>query len=225
MHNKRKQSKQIHQNKNKQNKNKQKTRIREKKRIIKNELSVLKNIQNLPSEIVDYIYLFLDVKIKYNLSFYYQLYKKYIINYTFNNRDSIYKDFNKFEYCTFDKTATPLKHMLLKIPINILTKYIYRGTPFKYFNIAFPDVENICDYMILNYRFMKPEEEKYKDYIFEIIDLISYFATRTDELSFYKINDSNEHCRFKEYESITKNIILSVIYIYNKYGIQSDTIK
>ena len=62
---------QVSQAKNK--KIKQKQRIREKKQMIKNEIGLLSKIGNLPHELVDYIYLFLNSKIKYNLSHYYQL--------------------------------------------------------------------------------------------------------------------------------------------------------
>jgi hypothetical protein len=209
-------------NKNKQAKNKkckQKQRIKEKKRIIKNEVELLNKIGKLPHELIDYIYLFVTPKIKYNLSYYFQLYKKYIIDYNLNHHDCIYKDFKKFEYCTYDKTSKPLQHMLKGIPINILQKYIYLGSPLKYFSIAFPEEGNICDYILLNYHLNKPDTEKYKDYIFEIIDLLSYFVTRTNEYSrIYKNIECNEYYKFKEYELIAKKIILSIIYLYNKYG-------
>ena len=210
------------QSKNKQAKNKkikQKHRIREKKRIIANENDILNKIRELPYELIDHIYLFLNHKVKYNLSYYFQLYKKYIINYNFNHHECIYKDFKKFEYCTYDKTSNPLQHMLKAIPIDILQRYIYMGSPLKYFSIAFPDEGNMCDYLLLNYRFNKPIEEKYKDYIFEVIDLLSYFVTRTNEYSqTYQNIECKEYYKFKEYELISKKIILSIIYIYNKYG-------
>lgn len=208
--------------KKKQAKNKkikQKHRIKEKKRIIANETDLLNKVRELPYELVDYVYSFVDKKIKYNLSYYYQLYKKYIINYNLHHHECIYKDFKKFEYCTYDKTSKPLQYMLKGIPINILQKYIYLGTPFKYFSIAFPDEGNICDYLLLNYNFNKPIEEKYKDYIFEIIDLLSYFVTRTNQYSqSYKNIECNEYYKFKEYEFVSKKIILSIVHLYNKYG-------
>ena len=208
--------------KNQQVKNKkikQKQRIREKKRIIKNELELLNKIRDLPHELVDYIYLFVNPNIKYNLSYYYQLYKKYIINYNLNHHECIYKDFKKFEYCTYDKTSKPLQYMLKEIPIDILQRYVYKGSPLKYFSIAFPEEGNICDYLLLNYLLNKPLEEKYKDYIFEIIDLLSYFVTRANEYSrTYKNIECKEYYKFKKYELISKKIILSIIYLYNKYG-------
>lgn len=208
--------------KNKQQKNKkikQKHRIKEKKQMIKNEIRLLSKIGNLPHELVDYIYLFLNSKIKYNLSHYYQLYKKYIINYNLNHHECIYTDFKKFEYCTYDKTSTPLQCMLKEIPIDILKRYVCLGTPFKYFSIAFPEEGNICDYLLLNYRINKPLDEKYKDYIFEIIDLLSYFVTRANEYSrIYKNIECREYYKFKKYELISKKIILSIIYLYKTYG-------
>jgi len=210
-------NKQVNQAKNK--KYKQKQRIREKKRIIKNEVELLHKISELPHELVDYIHLFLHQNIKYNLSYYFQLYKKYIINYNLNHHECIYKDFKKFDYCTYDKTSTPLQCMLKEIPINILQRYIYRGSPLKYFSIAFPEEGNICDYLLLNYHFGKSNEEKYKDYIFEIIDLLSYFVTRTNEYSqSYKNVECKEYYKYKKYELISKKIILSIIYLHNKYG-------
>ena len=197
---------------------KQKQQNKEKKQIIKNEIVLLDKIKELPNELVDYIYLFINNKIKYNLSYYFQLYKKYIINYNFNHDDCIYKDFTRFEYCTFDKTSKPLQCMLKEIPIDILQRYVYMGSPFKYFTIAFPEEGNIIDYLLINYRLNKPTEEKYKDYIFEIIDLLSYFVTRTNESSLYKNYESIEYYKFKEYEVISKKIILSIINLYNKYG-------
>jgi hypothetical protein len=210
-------NKQVNQAKNK--KYKQKQRIREKKRIIKNEVELLHKISELPHELVDYIHLFLHQNIKYNLSYYFQLYKKYIINYNLNHHECIYKDFKKFDYCTYDKTSTPLQCMLKEIPIDILQRYMYRGSPLKYFGIAFPEEGNICDYLLLNYHFGKSNEEKYKDYIFEIIDLLSYFVTKTNEYSqSYKIIECKEYYKYKKYELISKKIILSIIYLHNKYG-------
>ena len=215
---------QVSQAKNK--KIKQKQRIREKKQMIKNEIGLLSKIGNLPHELVDYIYLFLNSKIKYNLSHYYQLYKKYIINYNLNHHECIYKDFKKFEYCTYDKTSKPLQYMLKEIPIDILKRYMCMGTPCKYFSIAFPEEGNICNYLLLNYHFNKPSEEKCKDYIFEIIDLLSYFVTRTNEYSqTYKNIECKEYYKFKEYEFISKKIILSIVHLYNKYGYNTIKIK
>jgi hypothetical protein len=205
-------------NKQRRKQNNKKQKNREKKRIIKNEIKLLNKISELPHELVDYIYLFLNPKIKYNLSYYFQLYKKYIINYNLNHHDCIYKDFKRFEYCTFDKTSNPLQNMLKEIPIDILKRYVYMGSPFKYFTIAFPEEGNIIDYLLINYRLNKPTEEKYKDYIFEIIDLLSYFVTRTNESSLYKNHESVEYYKFKEYELISKKIILSIINLHNKYG-------
>jgi hypothetical protein len=206
-------------NQDKNKKCKQKQLIKDKKRIIKNEVELLNKIGKLPHELIDYIYLFVTPKIKYNLSYYFQLYKKYIIDYNLNHHDCIYKDFKKFEYCTYDKTSIPLQYMLKSIPINILQKYIYMGSPLKYFSIAFPEEGNICDYILLNYHLNKPVNEKYKDYIFEIIDLLSYFVTRTNEYSHsYENIECKKYYKFKEYELISKKIILSIIYLYNKYG-------
>lgn len=205
--------KQKQDKKQKQNK---KLQNREKKRIIKNEIDILNQINELPSELVDYIYLFMNNKIKYNLSYYFQLYKKNIINYNFKNR-CIYKDFNRFDYYTFDKTSKPLQSMLQEIPIDILEKYINRGTPEIYFTIAFPEEGNINDYLLLNYKIDKSVEEKYKDYIFEVIDLLSYFVTRTNQFSLYKNYESVEYYKFKECELVSKKIILSIIYLYHKY--------
>ena len=53
----------------KQQKEREKQKNKEKKRIIKNEIILLNKIGKLPNELTDYIYLFLDRKIKYNLSF------------------------------------------------------------------------------------------------------------------------------------------------------------
>jgi len=210
-------NKQVNQAKNKKYNKKQ--RIREKKRIIKNEIELLNKISELPHELVDYIYLFVNPNIKYNLSYYYLLYKKYIINYNLNHHECIYKDFKKFEYCTYDKTSKPLQSMLKEIPIDILERYVHKGSPLKYFSLAFPEEGNICDYILLNYRSGKPIEEKYKDYIFEIIDLLSYFVTRTNEYSqSYKNFECKEYYRYKKNELISKKIILSIIYLHNKYG-------
>ena len=211
------------QQRQKQQREREKQKNKEKKRIIKNEIRLLNKIGNLPNELVDYIYLFLDNKIKYNLSYYFQLYKKYIINYNLNHHECIYKDFKRFEYCTFDKTSKPLQYMLKEIPIDILKRYVYTGSPFKYFTIAFPEEGNIVDYLLLNYRINKPPEEKCKDYIFEIIDLLSYFVTRTNESSLYKNYESVEYYKFKEYELTSKKIILSIINLYNRYGNVSKT--
>jgi len=210
-------NKQVKRVKNK--KYKQKQRIREKKRIIKNEVELLHKISELPHELVDYIYLFLHQNIKYNLSYYYQLYKKYILNYNLNHHECIYKDFKKFEYCTYDKTSKPLQSMLKKIPIDILQIYVNNGSPSKYFSLAFPEEGNIIDYLLINYRSDKPMDEKYKDLIFEIIDLLSYFVTRTNQYSqSYKNIECKEYYLYKKNKLKSKKIILSIIYLYNKYG-------
>jgi hypothetical protein len=197
-------------------KQKQKKRKREKKRIIKNETDVLNKINNLPNELIDYIYSFVDKNIKYNVSHYFDLYKKYIVNYKFNKLQCIYKDYNRYEYCTYDKISHPLQDMLKQIPIDKLQKYIYIGTPEKYFNIAFPDEGPIWEYLYINYKLNKPDNEKRKDYMFEIIDLLSYFITRTNEfLQLYKNDESIEYHKFKAYEFIVKKIVFSIIYMYN----------
>jgi hypothetical protein len=200
-------------------KQKQKQKKKVKQCIIKNEIDILNKINKLPHELIDYIYSFVDKNIKYKLSHYFDLYKKYIVNYNLKKLQCIYKDYNRYEYCTYDKISHPLQYMLKQIPIDKLQKYIYIGTPEKYFNIAFPDEGHIWEYLYLNYKLNKPYEEKRKDYMFEIIDLLSYFTTRTNEfLQLYKNDESIEYDKFKTNEVIVKKIVLSIIYIYNKYA-------
>ena len=199
-----------------QNKNHKK---REKQKIIKNELVVLYKIKELPDELVDYIYLFINNNVKFYISHYFDIYKKYIINYKYNNINCIYKGYDDFEYYTYDNLSLPLQNMLKKIPLDKLKSYILYGTPSIYFKIAFPFENNICDYIHINYRYGKQDEEKYKDYIFEIIDILSYFVTKVNNNYLYKNYNSSEYNIFKENEFIVKKYILSILYICEKYAI------
>ena len=134
--------------------------------------------------------------------------------------------------------------MLYKIPLDKLQKYLCLGTPSKYFNIAFPYEPNIQDYISTSYTTndITSKDSKvikciYKNYIFEILDLISYFSTKANEWhsmhcnnkyfaqlhlissvhNYEEYNKQNEeYCR--ENEIITRRLILSILYIYDKYG-------
>lgn len=201
----------------KQNKNHKK---REKQKIIKNELIVLRKVDKLPDELIDYIYSFVNNSVKLYISHYFDLYKKYIINYKYNNINCIYKGYDDFEYYTYDKLSIPLQNMLKSIPLDILRKYILYGTPKVYFTKAFPFENNIHDYIHENYnKHNKRNEETYKDYIFEIIDILSYFVTKVKNNYLYKNYTSVEYNIFKENEYIVKKYILSILYIYEKYAI------
>lgn len=133
--------------------------------------------------------------------------------------------------------------MLHKIPLYILDRYIHYGTHSKYFNLAFPLEPDIREYILVNYTFNikmnNGKDSGYKNYIFEIIDLISYFSTKANE--WYALRNSNisnkylttlntmnethnydEFCTQTEekcimYENITKKLILSILYMYQKY--------
>jgi len=147
----------------------------------------------------------------------------------------ILKGYPYYNYCTYEQTGSELKKMLRKIPFEKLEKYILFGSPSKYFNIAFPDEPNIKEYIAINYK-NKPEKcedvaFQRKNYIFEILDLISYFSTKANEWhaahckynnkflnelnllnSVYNDNylkQTEEYC--KENEMITKKIILGIL--------------
>ena len=221
-----------------------------KKKIEKKEIKLLLKIKEIPEDVVKILYSYLNNNIKFNLSFYKEIFNRYICPPSKNklmNFSSIFKGYTLYYYCTHDKTAFPLKEMLKAIPLDKLQKYVYFGTPSKYFNIAFPTEPNIIEYIGENYAIndiTSKEEIKiktiYKNYIFEILDLISYFTTKANEYhslvnknnnkflcqlklisSVYKENElegepTKEYC--EENERITRKIILSILFIYEKYG-------
>jgi hypothetical protein len=178
----------LQNNKNKQYK--KRMHIKEEKQLCKKEIKLLEKIRDLPEELVSHIYLFVKNDIKFNLSFYKTLFTKYIYDYSNRDRTTalsvVFKGYtNEFNYCTFDKTALLIKEILEKAPFEKLEKYILFGTPSKYFNNAFTLEPNIKEYFELNYK-NKPDKSKdiifqRKNYIFELLDLLSYFSTRANE--------------------------------------------
>jgi hypothetical protein len=227
------------------------------KLLCKNEEKILSNIaNNVPEDIVKLLFSFVNNNIKFNLSHHKELFSNFIFNYNdVNILPVIFRGYTTFNYCTHEKTALPLKEMLSKIPLDKLQKYLYFGTPSKYFNIAFPHEPKIQEYITINYPIndITSKNEKYiqsmyKNYIFEVLDLISYFSTQANlwhafhcndkclsknkylsQLNFinnvYNYDDYNkqteEQC--KENEKITKKFILSIIYIFEKFGKRSKT--
>jgi hypothetical protein len=221
--------------------NKKRTQIKEEKQSCKNEIKLLQNItKKLPEEIVTYIYSFVNNDIKFNLSHYKSVFTKFI--YDFNRVNStktilsmIFKGYSQFNYCTYEETAVVLKEMLGKMPFEKLAKYIHFGTPSKYFNVAFPDEPEIKEYIGANYKNKAKKSEdiefQRKNYIFEILDLISYFSTKANEWhalhckynnkyldqlnlisSVYNdgyLKQTEEYC--KQNEMIVKKIILSIL--------------
>ena len=196
-----------------------KQKKREKQKIIKNETCLLEKIRDLPSDLIDYIYLFINNDIKFYISHYFNLYKKYVINYKYNDLNCIYKGYEYFEYYTFYKLSSPLQEMLKKIPIDKIKQFLFCGTPNVYFKIAFPLEHDIWEYIHINYRINKSMEEKRKDYIFEIIDILSYFVTIVNDKRSYKNYDCKDYRIFKDSEIIVKKYILSILYMYEKYAI------
>jgi len=224
------------------------------KLLCKNETKLLSNIvKKIPEDIVQVIYSFINNNIKLYVSHYKEIFTKFIFNYSsIKNLPLVFKDYIKFNYCTYDKTAILLNEMLHKVPLDKLQKYLYFGTPSKYFNIAFPDEPSIQEYITKNYTFnditsknVEVIENIYKNYIFELLDLISYFSTKANEWHALHYNDNvilnnknkylihlnfisnvhnyheyskqtEEHC--KENEKITKRLLLSILYIFEKYG-------
>lgn len=226
---------------NENKKNKKRANIKEEKDACRNEKKLLQNITKyLPEEIVSYIYTFVDNDIKFNLSHYKSVFTKFIYDISTNRRTDlsmVFTGYAHYNYCTYQQTVLVLKEMLRKIPFEKLEKYTLFGTPSKYFNIAFPDEPAIKDYIAINYK-NKPDkrediEFQRKNYIFEILDLISYFSTKANEwhAAHCKYNNkylnqlnlinrvyndnylkqTEEYCR--ENELITKNLILSIIHI------------
>jgi hypothetical protein len=234
----------------KQNKKyKKRLEKKNKKRLENNEKKILIKLNELPEDIINLIYSYVNNNILFNLSFYKQIFHKFICPPNKNNSinfPQIFKGYPQFNYCTYDKTAIPLMEMLNTIPIDKLQKYLYFGTPSKYFNIAFPSEPNIIKYIHNNYPInnITSKDEKnikiiYKNYIFEILDLISYFTTKANEYHSLYNNNNNflnqlklisstyppteieckltkEYC--EENEKITRKLIFSILYIYEKYG-------
>jgi hypothetical protein len=224
------------------------------KLLCKKETKLLSNIENnIPEDIVPVIYSFINNNIKLYVSHYKEIFTKFIFNYSsVKNFPHVFKDYIKFNYCTYDKTAVTLKEMLHKIPLDKLKKYLYFGTPSKYFNIAFPDEPNIQEYITTSYTFnditsknLEDIKNIYKNYVFEILDLLSYFSTKANGWHALRCDDkfetknknkyllqlnlinnvhnydeysrqTEEKC--KENELITRKIILSILYIFEKYG-------
>lgn len=222
--------------------NKKRTQIKEEKQSCKNEIKLLQNItKKLPEEIVSYIYSFVNNDIKFNLSHYKSVFTKFIydFNHIKNNTkiklSMVFKGYTDYNYCTYEQTAVVLKEILHKIPFEKLEKYIHFGTPSKYFNIAFPDEPEIKEYIGTNYKnkAKKCEDIEFqrKNYIFEILDLISYFSTKANEWHALHCKYNNrflnqlnlinrvcndnylkqteEYC--KQNEMIVKKIILSIL--------------
>jgi hypothetical protein len=224
-----------------------------KKFLEKNEKRILLRLNKFPEDVVKLLYSYVDYNVKFNLSFYRELFNKYICppdKSNIMNLSSIFRGYPQFNYCTHDKTALPLKYMLKAIPLDKLQKYMYFGSPSKYFNIAFPLEPSIIEYINDNYytNDITSKDEKiikiiYKNYIFEVLDLISYFTTKANEYHSCNISNSNKYFNqlnlisnvypdlndnqsgrklTKEYceenEKITRKLILSILYIYEKYG-------
>jgi hypothetical protein len=222
--------------------NKKRAQIKEEKLSCKNELKLLQNItKKLPEEIVTYIYSFVNNDVKFNLSHYKSVFTKFIYDFNHINNTKIkllvFKGYTDYNYCTYEQTAVVLKEILHKIPFEKLEKYIHFGTPSKYFNVAFPDEPEIKEYIGTNYKnkAKKAEDVEFqrKNYIFEILDLISYFSTKANEWHalhckynnkyLNQLNLINRVCNdgylkqtemyCKQNEMIVKKIILSVIHL------------
>lgn len=228
------------------------------KQLCKNETKILSKIEKyMPQDIVKLLYSYINSNVKFNLSHYKELFSKFIYDYNDKTQLSlVFKGFPHFTYCSHENTASPLREMLNKIPLDKLQKYLYFGTPSKYFNIAFPEEPNIQEYIAASYKnnniLTKNEkviENIRNNYIFEILDLLSYFTTKTNEyyslhfddnfLENYKnkylyqldlisnvYNYENYHKQSeqfcKENEKISRRIILSILYIFQKYGAKND---
>ena len=228
---------------NENKKNKKRSQKKEEKQLCRNEIKLLQKItEKLPEEIVSYIYSFVNNDIKFNLSHYKSLFTKFIYN--FNNRKTklamVFKGYTNYNYCTYEETSVVLKEMLRKIPFEKLERYIHFGTPSKYFNIAFPDEPEIKEYIGNNYKNKAKKCENIdfqrKNYIFEILDLLSYFSTKANEwhafqckynnkylLQLNTINSVHNYDNYlkqtefscKQNEQIVKKIILSIIHLFH----------
>ena len=228
---------------NENKKNKKRSQKKEEKQLCRNEIKLLQKItEKLPEEIVSYIYSFVNNDIKFNLSHYKSLFTKFIYN--FNNRKTklamVFKGYTNYNYCTYEETSVVLKEMLRKIPFEKLERYIHFGTPSKYFNIAFPDEPEIKEYIGTNYKNKAKKCENIdfqrKNYIFEILDLLSYFSTKANEwhafqckynnkylLQLNTINSVHNYDNYlkqtefscKQNEQIVKKIILSIIHLFH----------
>jgi len=202
--------------------NKKRAYAKEQKDVCRNEKKILQNItKHLPEEIVSYIYTFLDNDIKFNLSHYKSVFTKFIYDISINRRTTlsmIFAGYPHYNYCTYNKTASVLKEMLSKIPFEKLEKYIHFGTPSKYFNIAFPDEPDIKEYIGTNYKNKAEKCENIafqrKNYIFEIIDLISYFSTKANEWHAL-------HCKYNN-KYLTQLNLINSVYNYDNFIKQTE---
>ena len=201
---------------NKNEQDKKRMLKKKEKQLCKKEIKLLEKIRDLPEDLISHIYTFVDNDIKFNLSFYKTLFTKYIYDYSNRDRTTplsvVFKGYSDhFNYCTFNRTAL-LKEILEKAPFEKLEKYVLYGTPSKYFNIAFPDEPDIKKYFELNYE-NKPDKcedmkFQHKNYVFELLDLLSYFSTRANEWHAM-------HCTFNN-KFLTRLNFLMNIYNYDE---------
>jgi hypothetical protein len=204
-------------------KHKKRAYIKEEKKSVKKEIKLLEKIRNLPEDLVSYIYSFVKNDIKFNLSHYKKIFTKFIYDFNNNNKTKtnlsmIFKDYVHYNYCTYDQTAIVLKELLRKIPFEKLERFIHFGTPSKYFNVAFPDEPDIKEYIGNNYKNKANKcadiEFQRKNYIFEILDLLSYFSTKANEWHAL-------HCKYNKKYLLQLNLINSV-YNYDNYLKQTE---
>jgi hypothetical protein len=205
----------------KNKKNKKTIEKRNKKILLKKEIKILSKIANyIPEDVIKLLYSFISGNIKYNLSHYKQLFTQFIFDYnTINKCSLIFRGYTDYNYCTHYDTAFSLKEMLHQIPLDKLQKYLYFGTPGKYFNIAFPYEPNIKYYIVLTYNVndITSKDDKiikciYKNYIFEILDLISYFSTKANEWHAL-------HCNNKYFSQLN---LMNSAYNYEEYNKQTE---
>jgi hypothetical protein len=209
---------------NKNEHDKKRMHIKEEKKNCKKEIKLLEKIRDLPEELCLHIYMFVKNDIKFNLSFYKTLFTKYIYDYSNRNRTTplsvVFKGYsNDFNYCTFNRTALLIKEILEKAPFEKLEKFILYGTPSKYFNNAFPLEPDIKRYFESNYK-NKPDSSEEdmiyqrKNYVFEILDLLSYFSTRANEWHAMQCTFNNKF--------LTRLNFLNNVYNFEEYIKQSE---
>jgi hypothetical protein len=206
-------------------KHKKREYIKEEKQMCRNEKKLLQNITKiLPEDIVSHIYSYVNNDIKFNLSHHKEIFTKFL--YDFNNKNKtktdlhimIFKGYADYNYCTYHHTGMVLKEILCKVPFEKLERYIHFGSPSKYFNIAFPDEPDIKEYIGSNYKNKAVKcadiEFQRKNYIFEILDLLSYFSTKANEWHAL-------HCKYNNKYLLQLNLINSV-YNYDNYLKQTE---
>ena len=186
------------------------------KKELKQEKRALKLLKRLPDDIIRYCFDFLDEKVKIdnNLTKIRYLCKKYVghIERLSSNNYEVY----------------PIYKLLLRLPRDVLVKFIKSGSPAKYYNKIFNNT--LFNNYKVNLSLYKTLVERYDGYKNLTIDVCAWEITKLIRFSIKEILIEGEELRdkdckkfkeydlhFKKYEKYTEKLINSILYLHNKY--------